>query len=176
MKPISNVFFSVFVITAMSVADSASGHAQTGFLGGLFGGPKVVTISTEQLRDRLVNPKTNELKPAEQRDFVLVDVRTPEEFNVSVIPGAITKAEYEKNPAKYRDKTVIPYCTVGGRSGAYAKSLAADGVKVVNYDGSILAWVQSGLPLVTLDGKPTRRVHTYSNRYTIPSNYQQVTR
>ena len=95
---------------------------------------------------------------------------------IKVIPGAITQAEYEKNAAKHRGKLVIAYCTVGGRSGAYAKQLAGQGVKVKNYEGSILKWVDAGLPLVTLDGQPTKRVHTYSDRYRIPAMYEPVTR
>jgi len=106
---------------------------------------------------------------------VLVDVRSEMEINVSVIPGAITEAMYEQNVAKYRDKLVISYCTVGGRSGTYAKQLADKGVKVKNYQGSILKWVDAGLPLVTLDGEPTNRIHTYSDRYKIPAEYEQVT-
>ena len=87
-----------------------------------------------------------------------------------------TKAEFEKHRKNYRDLTVIPYCTVGGRSGAYAQQLAESGVKVKNYKGSILDWVQHKLPLVTRDGQPTNRVHTYSSRYRVPRGYQSVTR
>jgi rhodanese-related sulfurtransferase len=113
---------------------------------------------------------------APKANFVLVDVRSDAEVNVSIIPGAITKAEYEKNRDNYQGRTVIPYCTIGGRSGTYAKQLAKNGVRVKNYEGSILKWVEAGLPLVTLDGKPTNRVHTYSDRYRIPEKYEQVTK
>ena len=104
-----------------------------------------------------------------------VYVRSDSEIKVSVIPGAITKSQYERDRAKYRGRTVIPYCTVGGRSGAYAKQLAKSGITAKNYKGSILDWVKNELPVVTLDGKPTNRVHTYSDRYRIPAKYQQVT-
>jgi rhodanese-related sulfurtransferase len=149
--------------------------------GGLFGGPKVEIIATAELSKMLAEQRQVEAKglqagtQAPKPGFVVVDVRSEAEVNVSIIPGAITKAEFEKNRQQYEGQTVIPYCTVGGRSGAYAKQLAKEGVTVKNYKGSILEWVGAELPLVTLDGKSTNRVHTYSDRYRIPAKYQQVT-
>jgi rhodanese-related sulfurtransferase len=152
-------------------------------LGRLFGGgPKVETIETDQISKLLsqwqktVDEAANAGETIPEADFVVVDVRSDREINVSIIPGAITKAQFEKNAAKYRGKLVIPYCTVGGRSDAYARQLAGKGVKVKNYKGSILKWVDAGLPLVTLKGEPTNRVHTYSDRYKIPAKYEQVTK
>lgn len=149
--------------------------------GGLFGsGPKVETINTKNLNKLLTDQQQAEakakqagVKPAEPR-FVLVDVRSEAEVKVSVIPGAITKAQFEKQRKQYTKRLVIPYCTVGGRSGAYAKQLLKQGYQVKNYQGSILKWVAAELPLVTLEGKPTNRVHTYSDRYRVPAKYQQV--
>ncbi|MCA9136622.1 MAG: rhodanese-like domain-containing protein [Planctomycetales bacterium] len=168
-------------LIALSITLVATNTSQAQ-LGGLFGGgPKIETISTEDLNALLTKQKKAEAdagkagKEAPPADFVVVDVRTDAEVNVSVIPGAITKAQYEKNLDKYKGRTVIPYCTVGGRSGAYAKQLAGKGVKVINYKGSILKWVEAELPVVTLDGSPTNRVHTHSDRYRIPSKYEQVT-
>ena len=149
--------------------------------GGLFGGPKVDTIKTADLHKMLQQQQQAEITAKEsgasapQANFVVVDVRSNAETSVSVIPGAITKTQYEKKRRQYQGRLVIPYCTVGGRSGAYAKQLAKAGVKVKNYQGSILKWVDAGLPVVTLDGKPTNRVHTYSDRYRIPAKYEQVT-
>lgn len=150
--------------------------------GGLFGGgPKLETITTDDLSKMLTEQRQAEAQAvqvgtdAPKPDFIVVDVRSEAEVNVSIIPGAITKAEFEKNREQYKGRTVIPYCTVGVRSGAYAKQLAKDGVDVKNYKGSILEWVGAELPLVTLDGKSTNRVHTYSGRYRIPAKYQQVT-
>ncbi|MEM8667317.1 MAG: rhodanese-like domain-containing protein [Planctomycetota bacterium] len=170
-------FFAVTVISTVPV-NHASGQLRS-LLGG---GTEIDVISTKDLAALLDKRQAEEDKAKEAGEtakpwkFVLVDVRTQEELDVSVIPGAITKAEYEKNQAKYSGKTVIPYCTIGGRSGAYAKKLAKDGVSVKNYKGSILDWVKNEMPVVTLKGESTNRVHTYSDRYTIPSKYEQVTR
>ncbi len=167
-----------FVALVFCGLASQSAPAQ---FGGLFGGPKIETISTDELQSLLKKQQqvAADAKAsggdAPQADFVLVDVRSDAEVNVSIIPGAITKKQYEANRQAYQGRTVIPYCTVGGRSGAYAKQLAAKGIKVKNYKGSILKWIDAELPLVTLDGQPTNRVHTYSDRYKIPSKYEQVT-
>lgn len=71
---------------------------------------------------------------------------TDVEMKVSVIPGAITKAQFEKDRSQHQDRMVIVYCcTVGARSGSYAKHSR---VKVRNYQGSILEWVGAEVPLV----------------------------
>ena len=175
MRPLLSLFTCIMLVSASPSTASAQ-------FGGLFGGPKVPVIETGELVKMLAaQQKTSaEARAAGEQppgsDFVVVDVRSAAEVNVSIIPGAITKAAYESDRAKYRGKLVIPYCTVGGRSGAYAKKLAGDGVEVMNYKGSILKWIDAGLPLVTVDGKPTNRVHTYSDRYKVPPKYEQVTR
>ncbi len=170
-----------FAILAVALGASFAAPDAVAQLGRLFAGPKVETIETDDLHNMLQRQQQAEAKAKEsaaklpQPDFVVVDVRSDAEISVSIIPGAITKAQYEKNRQQYQGRTVIPYCTIGGRSGAYAKQLAGNGVKVKNYKGSILKWIDAGLPLVTLDGKPTQRVHTYSDRYRVPAKYEQVT-
>ena len=103
---------------------------------------------------------------------VLVDVRSDVETKVSVIPGAITKAQFEADPEKYKGKTAICYCLSGGRSGKYVKQLKAKDVPAVDLKGSMLGWCEAGLPLKTLDGKPTKRVNVYGNK--VPSEYESV--
>jgi rhodanese-related sulfurtransferase len=104
--------------------------------------------------------------------IVLVDVRSENETNVSVIPGAITKAQFEAEPNKYKGKTAICYCLSGGRSGKYVKQLKSKDVAAVDLKGSMLGWCEAHLPLTTLDGKPTKRVNVYGNK--VPSEYESV--
>ncbi|QDT12688.1 rhodanese-like domain-containing protein [Stieleria marina] len=162
---------------ALFATMAAPSHAQFG----LFSRTKVETISTSDLHTLLTKQQKAEAEAKKagvkvpQADFVVVDVRSAAEIKVSVIPGAITKSQFEKERQRYKGRTVIPYCTVGGRSGAYAKQLSKNGVKVKNYEGSILDWVAAELQLVTLSGQPTNRVHTYSDRYQVPAKYQRVT-
>lgn len=163
------VFFGTAVVVAIN-------HRS----GGLFRKSSVRTISTRELQD-LLEPHgsagtdaISTIPSLSSPDFVLVDVRSDAETNVSVIPGAITQKNFEQNADQHADKLVVAYCTVGVRSGNYAKRLSDQGWTVRNYEGSILQWVRAGLPLVTLNGKPTRRVHSYSDQYSVPDGYEQV--
>lgn len=143
-------------------------------------GPKVPEISTDDVRDLLDKQKSAEAeakqagRQAPQADFALVDVRSEAEMNVSIIPGAITKDEFEANRDKYTGRTVIPYCAVGGRSTSYADKLAEQGLQVKNYKGSILEWVKAEQPLVTPAGEPTDRVFAFGPNHKIPGKYKQV--
>ncbi|MEM0927647.1 MAG: rhodanese-like domain-containing protein [Planctomycetota bacterium] len=154
-------------------------HPAEAQLGGLFG-KSIETIDTASLgklikkRQAAVEAATRQGQPVPESDFVVVDVRSDQEVAVSMIPGAILKKDFEMNRKQYRGKTVIPYCLVGGRSSAYAKKLVADDFAVKNYKESILGWIGGGLPLQTLDGKPTKRVHVASSRYKVPTGYTRV--
>ena len=126
---------------------------------------EIPTISAEQIR-MLQNSE------AWTDRSVIVDVRDKAETDVSVIPGAITKSEFEKNSRQHQGKVVIAYCTVGHRSGVYGKKLASQGWQAFNYKGSILDWCENQLPLISLNGKETNRVHTYSSKYKVAKGYE----
>lgn len=60
-------------------------------------------------------------KQTENTDFVVLDVRTPEEFNQGHLPGAILldykSPQFEQELAKLdRNKTYLVYCRAGNRS------------------------------------------------------------
>ena len=59
----------------------------------------------------------------------LIDVRSAAERDVSVLPGAIPAAEFESrcrsSPEQYRGAVLVPYCTIGYRSGLYCRRLLA---------------------------------------------------
>lgn len=107
-------------------------------------------------------------------DFVLVDVRSPRERTVSMIPGAISRRELEADPAAYEGRRVVTYCTVGYRSGIYAGELRRRGVDAVNLAGSLLAWTHAGQPLVDADG-PTRRLHVYGPTWDLAADEYETT-
>ena len=109
-----------------------------------------------------------------QEKVILVDVRTPQEMEVSMIMGAISQAEFERKHAKYRNSTIVPYCTIGSRSGIYAEKLQKQGFKVFNLEGSILSWSHAGGKLVN-DKGITNRIHTYGKQWELAAeNYQAV--
>jgi rhodanese-related sulfurtransferase len=130
--------------------------------------PAIGTVSTEELREKLAADEDGDR-------VVLVDVRTPEEIAVSIIPGAISASDFEADRSRFRDAEVITYCTVGVRSEHYARKLVADGYRAANYKASILGWVGEGHPVVTPAGDPTRQVHVYSDDYSVPAPYEAVT-
>jgi rhodanese-related sulfurtransferase len=109
-----------------------------------------------------------------ENDVVLVDGRKKREQRVSMLPGAIPSREFEKNIEKYKEKTIVVYCTIGSRSGHYARDLIEKGFTAYNLRGSILAWIHAGQKLVS-EGKETRRVHVYGRRWNLaPKGYEAV--
>jgi len=134
----------------------------------------------EKMSGKVSLPGVPELTVAElrqlqsQQEIVLVDVRTPDEQVVSMIPGAITASEFEDNRRSYQDATVVTYCTIGGRSGRFAKGLVDAGVKAFNLRGAILAWTHAGGELVDTEG-PTRRVHVHGRKFDLTADgYESV--
>ena len=125
--------------------------------------PKVQGLTVEEL-DELM--QTDEV--------TLVDVRPKKEREVSMIPGAISAEELEANLDQYRDTKIVAYCTIGYRSGVYAKELRAKGLEVLNLEGSILAWTHAGKPLVNQEG-PTQKLHVYGKRWNLAADgYEAV--
>jgi rhodanese-related sulfurtransferase len=99
----------------------------------------------------------------------IVDVREPEEFKVSHLPGAVNvppESSDEDVLAKIKsDNPVIVYCSVGWRSSEMAERLQAAGrANVVNYAGSIFAWANADQPLES-SGGITKAVHPYDSHW-----------
>jgi rhodanese-related sulfurtransferase/rubrerythrin len=89
----------------------------------------------------------------EKGEFLLLDVRQPDEYRVGHIPGAvlIPLGELEiRQEELNRSKKIIAYCRSGHRSMAAAIALCGLGFKSVQHlDGGILAWTYetvSGIP------------------------------
>lgn len=150
-------------------------------------GPKPDSLTTPQKRERIESmydsyrklgfARVPEIEPEAVdglQDPVFLDVRPPEERAVSMIPGAIDKATFEANAEAYRNRPVVTYCTIGARSGLYAKKLQKDGYDVRNLKGSILLWSHAGRPLEDAEGA-THRVHTYGRKWALlPEGYEAV--
>ena len=90
-------------------------------------------------------------------DAVLLDVRTPEEWDQGRIKGAI-HADYWGDEAAFqaalnaipRDQVVLVYCAGGGRSRLTAKELVDGGhQEVYNLEEGIAGWQEEGYPVVT---------------------------
>lgn len=90
-----------------------------------------------------------------QPDVIILDVRTVEEFAEGHIEGALNIDQAQGDfIAKAKaslpvDKAIAVYCRSGRRSGSAAEKLAAEGYKVVNLGGGIIAWKDANLPVST---------------------------
>ena len=138
------------------------------------------TVRAQVVRDY---PAVRQLSPLalartlkEGGDVLLIDVREPEEFAVSRIPGAervdpgIWRHSFLKRFAdRAKGLTVVFYCAVGVRSSRLAtrvqEALKRHGaVQVFNLDGGVFAWHSEDRPLVDARG-PTRFVHRFDSHW-----------
>ena len=94
---------------------------------------------------------------ADKPEALLLDVRTPEEWNEGHLAGA-SHADYWGDEQVFqaamdaipRDRPVLVYCAGGGRSGLTAKELIKAGHReVYNLENGISGWIAEGHPVVT---------------------------
>ena len=94
---------------------------------------------------------------ADKPEALLLDVRTPEEWNEGHLAGA-SHADYWGDEQAFqaamdaipRDRPVLVYCAGGGRSGLTAKELIKAGHReVYNLENGISGWITEGHPVVT---------------------------
>ncbi|MDL2323581.1 rhodanese-like domain-containing protein [Ruminococcaceae bacterium OttesenSCG-928-A16] len=81
---------------------------------------------------------------AENPNILLLDVRTPAEYNAGHLPGSINLPldAIEGIAQKYpdRDRRIFAYCQSGARSGAACNILAKLAYTDVTNIGGIMAW------------------------------------
>ena len=100
-------------------------------------------MNVQQFADYLNNDKSVQL----------VDVRTPEEYADGHLHGAANIDIFNDNflptALKTLDKSrpVAVYCRSGKRSADAADRLAANGYRVTNLEGGILAWTAAHRPV-----------------------------
>lgn len=121
--------------------------------------PSVPRIDPKQVADWLNDSK--------RPQPVLLDVRTRPEYEVSHIHGA-QRVDPDASAGAIsipRDKPIVTYCSVGYRSGAFAKKLQDAGYKnVQNMSGSIFEWANEGHP-IERDGQRVDKVHPYNAKW-----------
>lgn len=85
--------------------------------------------------------------------MVILDVRTPAEFNSVKISSASSVDFYEEDFAESLDKldkdqTYLVYCAAGKRSNQAMMLMQSKGFKTVyDLDGGIRAWQKAGYPV-----------------------------
>ncbi len=121
--------------------------------------PSVPRIDPKQVADWLNDSK--------RPQPVLLDVRTRSEYEVSHIHGA-QRVDPDASAGAIsipRDKPIVTYCSVGYRSGAFAKKLQDAGYKnVQNMSGSIFEWANEGHP-IERNGQRADKVHPYNAKW-----------
>lgn len=149
----------ILVLTTLSVAVAAQSYDDK--LKSLYKNT-VPTISSSELRDKI----------SQGEKIILLDTRTPDEYNVSHLPGAkfVDYDEFTSSSVKSLDKNshVVVYCTVGYRSERIGEKLKDLGFKDVhNLYGGIFQWANDGGVLLNKREVPTDSVHTYSKKWSV---------
>ncbi|WP_052747841.1 rhodanese-like domain-containing protein [Geoglobus ahangari] len=86
--------------------------------------------------------------------FVIIDVRTPKEYEEGHIPGAINIDVFGRNFRKKLEeldlnKTYLVYCKTGFKSKIACETMVRMGFRhVYNMEGGIEAWMKKGYPVV----------------------------
>lgn len=171
MRSMVGLFSGIVTLFGVGCADpgSLSDEAKRERIAELYAGYQesfvgVPGISAEELSQRLESAEGP----------ILVDVRTPEERAISMIPGAISRETFEGRREEFVGRTVVTYCTIGYRSGLYAAELRAGGWQASNLEGSILSWTHAGGELVSA-GEATRRLHVYGRTWDLAADgYETV--
>jgi len=119
--------------------------------------PGVKNIYIKQLKKLLsTNPNT-----------IIIDVRQPDEFNVSHLKNSINIYKINSFVTRFPDKnkTYIIYCSVGYRSGNMVFNLKKLGYSnAYNLRGGIFQWVNNGNP-VYHNRKLANRVDPYNQNW-----------
>ena len=115
-----------------------------------------ITCAVDEIR-RLTSHEIKALLDKDEKgEYLLLDVRQPEEYEAGHIPGAtlIPLGELEAKQGELdRNKRIITYCRSGRRSMAAAIALCGLGFEGVQHlNGGILSW-----PHETITGIPERR-------------------
>ncbi|MDH4162883.1 MAG: rhodanese-like domain-containing protein [Nitrospirota bacterium] len=80
-------------------------------------------------------------------DFLLLDVRTPQEHHAEAIENSYLLPVQElsfRTDELPQNKEIVVYCRVGNRSAFAAAYLARMGYQVKNLEGGIIAWNSAG--------------------------------
>lgn len=90
-----------------------------------------------------IGPEELNDKMRSREDFLLLDVRTPQEHAAQAIEGShlipLQELDFRMNELP-RQKEIVVYCRVGNRSAHACSYLSRMGYNVKNLEGGILSW------------------------------------
>lgn len=93
------------------------------------------------------------IERVKNNDWMLIDVRSPEEFAEGHIPGAVNMPydaidDYINELEGNKEKPIIVYCRSGRRAKLAMKVLEAlEFSEVMHLEGDMLGWSAAGLPV-----------------------------
>jgi rhodanese-related sulfurtransferase len=128
-----HVILAVLVASAITIAGCSSSTAAT-----------IETVSPSAAAEAIDS----------NADAIVLDIRTPEEFEEGIIEGAVNIDFYEPNFADQLDgldksADYVVYCRSGNRSGQAMPTFRELGfTSVIEIDGGITGWYQEGLPVL----------------------------
>ena len=130
------------VVAVLALAGVAVGYI---FLG------SSSTSANAEASFRTVTPLEAKALIESRSDLLLVDVRSPEEFQGGSLPGATLIPFWDFAKGRFdlpKDKPILLICAVGGRSLACGQMLASKGYReVYNLKGGLDAWAEQRVPL-----------------------------
>lgn len=160
-------------VSLRSVAGSGRGSRDT---------DQVRRVRLEKMSARMKKslPAVPEIEPAaalaqhEENKSVFVDVRSREEREVSIIPGALDEEQLLSESSRYRDRELVVYCTIGYRSAKFIDRQHEHFPRMTNMRGGILGWLHAGGKVVN-GGQTVRTVHVYGPKWALqPEAYTAV--
>jgi rhodanese-related sulfurtransferase len=141
----------------------------------------IAALTTLEQQIHREYPTVNQVSPTTAQEWLrnemppplVLDIREPQEYQVSHLPSAINippttpvaqvieQALAQRQPGQ----KILVYCSVGVRSSRYAQQLQGAGVKnLYNVQGSIFAWANQGFP-VQRQGERVYKVHGYNRQW-----------
>lgn len=127
---VAGLFIVVSIVTFVSLQCSAKATAQSS------------VAASPYLIERVAN-----------NDWLLIDVRSPQEFAEGHIPGAVNMPhdsinDYINDLEGHKDKPIIIYCRSGRRAQLAMKVLQdMDFSEVMHLEGDMLGWSAAGLTI-----------------------------
>lgn len=120
-------------------------------------GPQTVTTAGRTITINILEPKETQAliqKNKGNADFVILDVRTPEEFESGHIEGALNINYHSEDFTASLDrldkgKLYLVYCRTGRRSADTVSVMVRLGfTNILRFTGDIIRWKSEGLPVV----------------------------
>lgn len=131
----------ILLIVSLTLFSSCSGTENN---------EKTTISTTENIADNILGYEQISGEQAKnlmdtEKDYIIIDARTTEEFNEGHIEGAILIPEYEigeraEKELPDKEKLILVYCRSGRRSKIAAQALADLGYTNVKEFGGIIDW------------------------------------